>query len=59
MVTLIPVLKRDDAPTKRHAITFHLAITNKLQRIFQNHQIDLVYSKGKLKDSLENLNRHV
>jgi hypothetical protein len=31
LTTLIPVLKRDDAPTKRHAIT------NKLQRIFRNH----------------------
>jgi hypothetical protein len=50
---LIPVLKRDDAPTKRHAITFYPAIPNKLHRIFRNHQIDLVYSsKGKLKDSL-------
>jgi predicted GIY-YIG superfamily endonuclease len=52
---LIPVLKKDDAPTKRHAITFYLNITNKLQKIFQNHQSDLVYSnKGKLKDSLGN-----
>jgi hypothetical protein len=55
LTTLIPVLKRDDASTKRHAITFYPAITNKLQRIFRNHQIDLVYSnKGKLKDSLGN-----
>jgi hypothetical protein len=55
LTTLIPVLKRDDAPTKRHAISFYLAITNKLQRIFRNNQIDLVYSnKGKLKDSLGN-----
>jgi predicted GIY-YIG superfamily endonuclease len=54
-MTLIPVLKRDDAPTKRHAITFYPAITNKLQRIFRNHQIDLVYSnEGKFKDSLRN-----
>jgi hypothetical protein len=53
--TLIPVLKRDDASKKRHAIAFYLAITNKLQRIFRNHLIDLVYSnKGKLKDSLGN-----
>jgi hypothetical protein len=52
---LILVLKRDDAPTKRHAITFYPAIMNKLQRIFRNHQIDLVYSnKGKLKASLGN-----
>jgi hypothetical protein len=52
---LIPLLKRDDAPTKRHGITFYPAITNKLQRIFRNHQIDLVYSnKGKLKNSLGN-----
>jgi hypothetical protein len=52
---LIPVLKRDDAPTKKLAITFHPAITNKLQRIFWIHQIDLVYSNsGKLKDSLLN-----
>jgi hypothetical protein len=56
LMTLIPVLKNDDAPTKRHAITFYPAITNKLQKIFWNHQIDLVYSeKGKLKDSLGNL----
>jgi hypothetical protein len=35
--------------------TFYPAITNKLQRIFWNHQIDLVYSnKGKLKDNLGN-----
>jgi hypothetical protein len=55
LTTLIPVLKKDDAPTKRHAITFYQAITNKLQRIFRNHQIDLVYSnKGKLKDNLGN-----
>jgi hypothetical protein len=55
--TLIPVLKRYDAPTKRHAITFYPVITNKLQRILRNHQIDLVYSnKGKLKDSLGNPN---
>jgi hypothetical protein len=55
LTTLIPVLKRDDTPTKRHAITFYPASTNKLQRIFRNHQIDLVYSnKGKLKDSLGN-----
>jgi hypothetical protein len=55
LTTLIPVWKRDDAPTKRHAITFYPASTNRLQRIFRNHQIDLVYSnKGKLKDSLEN-----
>jgi hypothetical protein len=55
LTTLIPILKRDDAPTKRHAITFYLAITNKLQRIFRNHQIDLVYSnKCKLKDSQGN-----
>jgi hypothetical protein len=53
---LIPVFKRDDAPTNRNAITFYPAITNKLQKIFRNHQIDLVYSeKGKLKDSLGNL----
>jgi hypothetical protein len=46
---------KDDTPTKRHAITLYPAITNKLQRIFRNHQIDLVYSnKGKLKDSLGN-----
>jgi hypothetical protein len=46
---LTPVLKKDDAPTKGHAIT------NKLQRIFRNYQIDLVYSnKGKLKNSLGN-----
>jgi hypothetical protein len=52
---LISVLKRDDAPTKRHAIAFYPAITNNLQRIFRNHSIDLVYSnKGKLKDSLGN-----
>jgi hypothetical protein len=38
---LILVLERDDALTKRHAITFYPAITNKLQRIFRNHQIDL------------------
>jgi hypothetical protein len=55
LTTLIPVLKRDDAPTKRHAIRFYPAITNKLQRIFRNHQFDLVYSnKGKLKDNLGN-----
>jgi 2,3-bisphosphoglycerate-independent phosphoglycerate mutase len=55
LTTLIPVLKRDDAPTKRHAITFYPAITNKLQKIFRNHQIDLVYSnKGKLKYNLGN-----
>jgi hypothetical protein len=55
LTTLIPVLKRDDTPTKRQAITFYPAITNKLLRIFRNHQIDLVYSnKGKLKDSLGN-----
>jgi hypothetical protein len=55
LTTLILVLKRHDAPTKRHAITFYPAITNKLQKIFQNHQIDLVYSnKGKLRDSLGN-----
>jgi hypothetical protein len=49
----IPVLKRHDTPTKRHAITFYPAITNKLQKNFRNHQIDLVYSnKSKLKDSL-------
>jgi hypothetical protein len=55
LTTLIPVLKRDDAPTKRHAITFYPAITNKLQRIFRNHQIDLMYSnKGELKDGLGN-----
>jgi hypothetical protein len=54
LTTLIPVL-RDDAPTKKHAITLYPAITNKLQRIFRNHQIDLMYSnKGKLKDSLGN-----
>jgi hypothetical protein len=53
LTTLIPVLKRDDTPTKRHAITFFPAITNELQRVFRNHQTDLVYSnKGKLKDSL-------
>jgi hypothetical protein len=51
--TLIPVLKRDDAPT--NATMFYPAITNKLQSIFRNHQIDLVYSnKGKLKDSIGN-----
>jgi hypothetical protein len=55
LTTLIPVMKRDDAPTKRHAITFYLAIINKLQRVFPNHQFDLEYSnKGKLKDNLEN-----
>jgi hypothetical protein len=55
LTTLIPVLKKDDAPAKRQAITFYPTITNKLQRIFRNHQVDLVYSnKGKLKDSLEN-----
>jgi hypothetical protein len=55
LTTLIPVVKRDDAPTKRHAITVYPAITNKLQRIFWNHQFDLVYSnKGKLEDSLGN-----
>jgi hypothetical protein len=55
LTTLILVLKRDDAPTNRHAITFYPAITNKLQRIFWNHQIDLLYSnKGQLKDSLGN-----
>jgi hypothetical protein len=37
LTTLISVLKRDDAPTKRHAIMFYPAIPNKLQRIFQNH----------------------
>jgi hypothetical protein len=48
---LISVLKKDDPPTKRHAITFYPVIPNKLQRIFWNH----VYSnKGKLKDSLGN-----
>jgi hypothetical protein len=55
LTTLIPVLKRDDTPTKRHAIPFYAAITSKLQRIFRNHQIDLVCSnKGKLKDRLGN-----
>jgi hypothetical protein len=55
LTILIPVFKRDDAPTKRHANTFYLAITNKLQRILRNHQIELVYSnKGKLKDNLGN-----
>jgi spore coat protein CotF len=55
LTTLIPVLKRDAAPTKIHAITFYPGITKKLQSIFRNHQIDLVYSnKGKLKDSLGN-----
>jgi hypothetical protein len=55
LTTLIPVLKRDDAPTKRHAIMSYPAITNKLQTIFRNHQICLVYSnKGNLKDSLGN-----
>jgi CRISPR/Cas system CSM-associated protein Csm3 (group 7 of RAMP superfamily) len=37
--------------------TFSPAITNKLQRIFRNHQIDLVFhysNKDKLKDSLRN-----
>jgi hypothetical protein len=52
LTTLIPVLKRDDTPTKRQAITFYPAITNKLLRIFRNHQIDS--NKGKLKDSLGN-----
>jgi hypothetical protein len=48
-MTFILVLKRDDAPTKIHA--FYPAITSKPQRIFRNHQIDLVYSiNGKLKD---------
>jgi hypothetical protein len=51
MTTLISVLKRDDTPTKKHAITFYPAITNKLQKIFRNHQFDLVYSnKCKLKN---------
>jgi hypothetical protein len=55
LTTFIPVFKRDDAQTKRHAITFYPTNTNKLQRIFRNHQIDLGYSnKGKLKDSLVN-----
>jgi hypothetical protein len=55
LTTLTPVLKRDDTPTKRHAITSSPVITNKLLRIFRNHQIDLVYSnKGKLKGSLGN-----
>jgi hypothetical protein len=54
LTTLISVLKSDDAPTKRHAITFYPAITNKLQKTFQNHQIDLYSNKSKLKDSLGN-----
>jgi hypothetical protein len=60
-MTLIPALQKDDAPTKKYSITlfpaiaFFPAITNKLKRIFRNHQIDLVYSnKGKLKDNLGN-----
>jgi IS1 family transposase len=55
LTTLMPVLKRDDASTKKHTITFYPAIMNKLPRIFRNHQIDLVYSnKGTLKDHLGN-----
>jgi Reverse transcriptase (RNA-dependent DNA polymerase) len=54
LTTLTPT-SRNDTPNKRHAITFYPTITNKLQRIFRNHQIDLVYSnKGKLKDILGN-----
>jgi hypothetical protein len=55
LTALNPVLKRDDAPTKRHTITFYPAITNKQQWIFRNRQIALVYSnKGNLIDSLGN-----
>jgi hypothetical protein len=51
LTTLTPVSK--DRPNKRHSITFYSHITNKLQKIFRKHYIDLVYSnKRKLRDIL-------
>jgi hypothetical protein len=53
LTTLIPVSK--DRPNKRHSITFYPHITNKLQKIFRKHDINLVYSnKRKLRDILGN-----